>query len=117
MGTLRVTVVAEYEPRLIDYPDCDTLEEAAAFDKKLLDDNEIGLDEFLDDNVKSVVIAPAKTEAELIAEAASRIEDLLTQLGVDPDEQQVEEVNGFLQAFGDDVKTVIARAALGVMRS
>jgi hypothetical protein len=33
-GKVRVTVVMEYEPDLRDYPDCNTVAEAAALDER-----------------------------------------------------------------------------------
>lgn len=48
-----------------------------------------------------------------LSDAAERISDLLTMLGVDPNERQVEDVHGVDTPMGETVAEIIARAALG----
>lgn len=61
MSKIRVTVIAEYEPRLVDYPG-DTVEQAAAFDQELLLQGEIDLDTLLDGNIKSITLEAMKED-------------------------------------------------------
>lgn len=51
-----------------------------------------------------------------MALAAERIDDLLTMLGVDPNERQVEDVHGIDTPMGPTIKEVIAGAAVKAYR-